>query len=60
MQYLELQYDDNTEYKFIGRSLSTRYPNPLRPNWTSKKGRKSNLLRTRIQNPAQTISKYNI
>ena len=60
MPYLVFPYDDNTEYKFIGRSLSTKYPNPLRPNWTSKKERKSNLLRTRIQNPDQTISKYNI
>ena len=28
---LVLQYDDNTEYKFIGRSLMSRYPNPFRP-----------------------------
>ena len=58
--YLVLRYDHNTEYKFIGRSLSTSYPNPLRPNLTSKKGCKFNLLRTNIQNPDQTISKCNI
>ena len=31
IQYLVLQYDENTKYKFIGRSLMSRYPNPLRP-----------------------------
>ena len=49
IQYLVLQYDDNTEYKFIGRFLVSKLPNPLRPNWTFKTGRKSNLLRNRIE-----------
>ena len=49
IQYLVLQYDDNTEYQYIGRSLTSRYPNPLRPKWTSKIGRISNLLLTRIE-----------
>ena len=31
IQYSVFQYDDNTEYQFIGRSLMSRYPNPLRP-----------------------------
>ena len=35
-----------------------RYPNPLRPKSTSKTGSKSNLLRTRIETPEQTISKW--
>ena len=29
MQYLLLPNDDNTEYKFIGRSLMSRHTNPL-------------------------------
>ena len=49
IQYLVLQYDDNIEYKFIGRSFVSRRPNPLRPNLISKTGRKSNLLRTTIE-----------
>ena len=51
--YLVVQYDDTTKYKFIGRSLMTRYPNTLRPNWTSKTGRKSNLLRSKIETPTK-------
>ena len=31
IQYLALRYYDNTEYKFIGRSLMSRHPNALRP-----------------------------
>ena len=58
IQYLVFQYDDNTEYKFIGRSFMSRYPMPLRSKWTSKTWRKSNLLHTRIETPDQTISKW--
>ena len=31
IQYFALRYYDNTEYKFIGRSLMSRNPNALRP-----------------------------
>ena len=49
IQYLVFQYNENIEYQFIGGSLMSRYPNPLRPYRTSKTGSKSNLLRTRIE-----------
>ena len=49
IQYLVFQYYDYIEYKFISRSLLSRYPNPLRPYWTSKTWCKSNLLRTTIE-----------
>ena len=49
IQYLVFQYYDYIEYKFIGRSLVSRYPNPLRPYWTSKTRRKSNFLRSSIE-----------
>ena len=36
IQALLFQYHDNTKYKFLGHSLVSRYPNPLRPSSTSK------------------------
>ena len=58
IQYLVFQYDYNTEYQFIGCSLMSRYPNPLRPKWTSKTGRLSNLFTYQDWNPDQMISKW--
>ena len=31
IKYLVFQYYENTAYQFIGRSIMSRYPNPLRP-----------------------------
>ena len=52
-----------TNIIFLGRSLMSRYPNPLRSKWTSKTWRKSNLLRTGIETPtkpSRNCLKFNV
>ena len=57
IQYLLFQYEDNTEYQFIGRSLMSRYPNHFADEMNLQNSTQILPFTYQDWTPDQTISK---